>query len=109
MDGQLQELSTTGELAGWAAQRGNTMLDQARSTAREVRDRTRAAAVIARARAQDLARRGRDRAASAGEVLYQEGTRAGEYVARSVNEYPLSALLIAGVIGYGIGYLIHHR
>ena len=31
----------------------------------------------------------------------------GEYLTRNVNAYPLAALLLAGVIGYGTAYLIH--
>jgi hypothetical protein len=37
----------------------------------------------------------------------EQAAQAGEYVARSVQEYPLSALLVAGLVGCGIGYLIH--
>jgi ElaB/YqjD/DUF883 family membrane-anchored ribosome-binding protein len=38
---------------------------------------------------------------------YQQGARAGGYVSRYAAEQPLAALLIAGVIGYGLAYLIH--
>jgi hypothetical protein len=41
--------------------------------------------------------------------VYEQGRRAGEYLTRNVNEYPLAAVLIAGAIGYGIGYLIHKQ
>lgn len=37
----------------------------------------------------------------------EQAAQAGEYVARGVQEYPLSALLVAGLVGYGIAYLIH--
>jgi hypothetical protein len=37
----------------------------------------------------------------------QQTVRAGEYLAGNVQEYPLPALFIAGLIGYAIGYLIH--
>ena len=37
----------------------------------------------------------------------EQASQAGEYVARNVQEYPFGALLLAGLIGYGIGYLIH--
>jgi hypothetical protein len=37
----------------------------------------------------------------------QQTLRAGEYLAGNVQEYPLPALFIAGLIGYAIGYLIH--
>ena len=41
------------------------------------------------------------------DTLYQQGTQAGQYLTRNVNDYPLTALLVAGAIGYGLGYLIH--
>jgi hypothetical protein len=37
----------------------------------------------------------------------QHAADAGEYLAGNVQEYPLGALIIAGLVGYGIGYLIH--
>ena len=75
----------------------------------DVGEQARAAGADAGATAQDLARRGREQAAAASDALYQQGMRAGEYLTENVNEYPLTALLIAGVIGYGIAFLIHAR
>jgi hypothetical protein len=49
-----------------------------------------------------VARRAREQASMA-------TARAGEYLARNVDEYPLPALLLAGFVGYGLGYLIHTR
>ena len=90
-------------------QRAGTMasdtLEQAKAMARDVGEQARAAA----ADAQDLARRARDQATAASDALYQQGMRAGEYLTENVNEYPLTALLIAGAIGYGIAFLIHGR
>jgi ElaB/YqjD/DUF883 family membrane-anchored ribosome-binding protein len=40
---------------------------------------------------------------------YQQGARAGGYVTRYAAEQPLTALLIAGAIGYGLAYLIHRN
>jgi ElaB/YqjD/DUF883 family membrane-anchored ribosome-binding protein len=40
-------------------------------------------------------------------TAYQQGARAGGYVSRYAAEQPLTALLIAGAIGYGLAYLIH--
>jgi hypothetical protein len=37
----------------------------------------------------------------------EQASQTGEYLARHVQEYPFGALLIAGLVGYGIGYLIH--
>ena len=43
--------------------------------------------------------------ARAGQYLNQRGARASEYVKRNVNQYPLTAVLVAGVIGYLAAYL----
>jgi F0F1-type ATP synthase assembly protein I len=37
----------------------------------------------------------------------EQASQAGEYLARNVQEYPFGALLVAGLVGYGLGYLIH--
>lgn len=37
----------------------------------------------------------------------EQVSRAGDYVSRNVAQYPFEALLLAGLIGYGIGFLIH--
>jgi hypothetical protein len=42
-------------------------------------------------------------------IAYQQGARTGGYVSRYAEEQPLTALLIAGAIGYGIAYLIHRN
>ena len=36
-----------------------------------------------------------------------QASQAGDYLAGKTQEYPLGALLVAGLIGYGIGFLIH--
>ena len=66
-------------------------------------DMAQAAASSLGAGAQDIARRAREQAS----VVYEQGGRAGEYLTRNVNEYPATALLVAGMIGYGIAYLVH--
>ena len=37
----------------------------------------------------------------------EQASQAGDYLARNVQEYPFGALLLAGLVGYGIGYLFH--
>jgi len=37
----------------------------------------------------------------------EQASQAGDYLASKAQEYPLGALIVAGLIGYGIGYLIH--
>ena len=39
----------------------------------------------------------------------EQASQAGKYMARKTQNYPFGALLLAGSIGYGIGYLIHTR
>ena len=83
----------------------NQAMDQAKTIARNIGDQAAAAAADPAATAQDLARK----ATEAGDVLYRQGQRAGEYLTQNVNEYPLTALLIAGMVGYGLAYLIHSQ
>jgi ElaB/YqjD/DUF883 family membrane-anchored ribosome-binding protein len=52
--------------------------------------------------APEIARRVRDQAGAAAETLYRQG---GEYLSPKVRAYPLAALVIAGVVGYSLGYL----
>lgn len=88
-------------------EQAGTSLDQARTMARNLGEQARSAMADPSATAQELARRAREQAAMATDAVYQQGTRAGEYLSRNVNEYPLAALLIAGAVGYGLAYLIH--
>lgn len=92
-----------------ARQIAEDTMEQARSTARNLAEQARFAMAGPGATALELARRAREQAATASDVLYQQGTRAGEYLSCNVNEYRLAALLIAGAVGYGLTYLIHTR
>ena len=48
-----------------------------------------------------------NQASQAATAVYERGAAAKGYVSRYAAEQPLSALLIAGAIGYGIAYLVH--
>ena len=85
----------------------NQAMEQAKTMARNIGEQARSAARDSGATAQDLARQAREQATAASDVLYRRGQRAGEYLTQNVNEYPLTALLIAGMIGYGLAYLIY--
>ena len=41
------------------------------------------------------------------ETLTRQASQAGEHVVRNVQDYPFGAIVVAGLVGYGIGYLIH--
>jgi ElaB/YqjD/DUF883 family membrane-anchored ribosome-binding protein len=66
-----------------------------------------AAGVQALDTVQGTARDVADRAGQAATAIYQQGARAGGSVGRYTSEQPLTALLVAAAIGYGIAYLIH--
>ena len=56
---------------------------------------------------QGAAREAGNRAGQAATTLCQQGGRAGGYVSRYTADQPLTGLLIAGALGYGLAYLIH--
>jgi ElaB/YqjD/DUF883 family membrane-anchored ribosome-binding protein len=56
---------------------------------------------------QGVARDVANQASQAATAVYQQGARAGGSVSRYAAEQPLTALLVAAAIGYGIAYLIH--
>ncbi len=108
------EPETVAGLAGAAIDEARTLvrdvgerINEATTTVRNVGEQAWSAASDAGATAQDLAREARDQAAAASDALYKEGARAGEYLRRNVNDYPLTAVLIAGAIGYLTAYLMH--
>ncbi|MGE5268686.1 MAG: hypothetical protein ACM3JG_03320, partial [Thiohalocapsa sp.] len=82
---------------------------QVSETARNAGEQLRSATAKAGTTAQDLARQARDQLGPTADMLRAQGTRAGEYLTRNVNEYPLTALVVAGLLGYGLAYLIHSR
>jgi ElaB/YqjD/DUF883 family membrane-anchored ribosome-binding protein len=58
---------------------------------------------------QGAARQAGDQATQAATDLYQQGSRAGDFITQYAAEQPVTALLVAGAIGYGLAYLIHRR
>ena len=81
----------------------------ATETAGDLAGKTQAAVAGAASTIRDAAsetvRQVRDTATQA----YGQGAQAAEYVSRNTTEQPLTALLIAGAIGYGIAYMVHAR
>jgi ElaB/YqjD/DUF883 family membrane-anchored ribosome-binding protein len=56
---------------------------------------------------QGVARDVGNQVGQAASTVYEQGARAGGSVSRYTAEQPLTALVIAGAIGYGLAYLIH--
>ena len=112
---------TVGTLTAEAGKVVQDKIDQAKPVIRDLRE----SAGIAMDKAADLAQKASsagvhavdavqgaahdvaNQASQAANAVYQHGARAGGSVTRYAAEQPLTALLIAGAIGYGIAYLIH--
>src|SRR5260370_16371735 len=75
-------------------------MEQATTMARNIGEQARAVASDPGATAQELARRAREQASVAGDVLYRQGQRAGENLSQNRNEYPLTPLLIPRLVGH---------
>jgi ElaB/YqjD/DUF883 family membrane-anchored ribosome-binding protein len=84
-------------------------IDKAADLARQASTAGVAALTQASDAIQGMARDAGNQASEAANAVYEQGARAGGYVTRYTAEQPLTALLIAGAIGYGLAYLIHHR
>ena len=80
-------VDTASDLAGKAqtaaADAGNTIQGVASETVRQVRD--------------------------AAAKTYDQGAQVADYLSRNTAEQPLLAILLAGVVGYAIAYMIHSR
>ena len=92
---------------------GEQAKNQAVKMARDFGEQAKAITASASESAEELGRRARDQASAAvsaaRDTIAQQGTRAGEYLTQNVNEYPITSLLIAGAIGYGLACLFHNR
>ena len=92
-----------GEVVEHAKAAAEEIIDHAKSTAGEAL--TSMAEDVAR-QAPEIAQRVRDQAATVADDLYRSG---GEYVSRQVETYPLTSVLLAAAVGYGVGYLVSRR
>jgi ElaB/YqjD/DUF883 family membrane-anchored ribosome-binding protein len=113
--------NTVSNLTTEASRVAQDKLDQAKPVIRELREsagaamdkatdfaqRASNAGVQAVDTVQGVARDVANQASQAATAVYQQGARAGGSVSRYTAEQPLTALLIAAAIGYGIAYLIH--
>ena len=104
-----------GKTAGDAVSRTGaavqSTLDQGRSMAQDWARQASEAGRQAMGRAgdviQNVAPRAGDQAKQAANNLYDQGSRAGETIRQYVVQQPLTALLIAGAVGYALAYMIH--
>lgn len=57
--------------------------------------------------AENSGEQARDQAGAAAEALLRQIRRAGDRLSRYATSKPLTAVLAAGAVGYGLGYLLH--
>jgi ElaB/YqjD/DUF883 family membrane-anchored ribosome-binding protein len=112
---------TVGNLTAEAGKVVQDKIDQTKPVLRELRESAGAAmdkaadlaqkasnaGVQAVDAVQGAARDVANQASQAASAIYQQGARAGGSVSRYAAEQPLTALLVAAAIGYGVAYLIH--
>ena len=120
-DAVAQVGASVDELIGKTGKTMQEKIDQAKRALRDLQESAGAAldkagdlaqkASIAGAQAVDAvqgaARDVANHASRTATAVYQQGDRAVGSVSRYAAEQPLTALLVAAAIGYGIAYLIH--
>jgi ElaB/YqjD/DUF883 family membrane-anchored ribosome-binding protein len=89
------------------AQEAQNKVTNTVEAAKGVGQQTRAAAESIGEMAQDAARQVADRATAAASTLSAQGGCARSYVSRTVEENPLTAVLVAGAVGYAVACLLH--
>ena len=104
------ESDTTAEVgstvSGLGAKIGKLVQDRVDQTA-DLARKVSAPAVQAADAIQGVARDVGNQVGQAASTVYEQGARAGGSVSRYTAEQPLTALVTAGAIGYGLAYLIH--
>ena len=88
---------------------GKTIIGDAQAGAATLARQASEAGRQAMAQAGEVAREASNQATQAATNLYQQGSRAGGFITQYAAEQPVTALLVAGAIGYGLAYLIHRR
>jgi hypothetical protein len=112
-DGSFEKTKgAAGDIATYAANAAAEVVEHAKTAAEGVIDHAKTRPVmrwragdIAR-QAPEIARRVRDHAGTLADDLYRSGS---EYVSRRVATYPLASVVMAAVVGYGLGYLFSRR
>lgn len=87
-----------GRLGGEAAKAGEALVERTKSAVRD-----------AGAEAWDVGQRAATQARGIGDEMSNQGGRLLESVRGQVSSDPLTGLLVAGAIGYLLGYISHRR
>jgi ElaB/YqjD/DUF883 family membrane-anchored ribosome-binding protein len=84
-------------------------LDQGKSAIQDLASRASEAGSQAMGRAGEFIEGVAPQAKQMASNLYDQGSRSGEYVRQYAAQDPLAAMLVAGVIGFTLGYLVRGR
>jgi ElaB/YqjD/DUF883 family membrane-anchored ribosome-binding protein len=84
-------------------------LDQGKELVRDLATQASGIGTRVVGEAGDLLQNVAPQAKEAASNLYERGSQSGEYVRQYAAEQPITALLIAAAIGYGLAFLIHRR
>jgi ElaB/YqjD/DUF883 family membrane-anchored ribosome-binding protein len=106
-DAAEQADKTANEAAQRAGEQVRPALDQGKAVVQDVANRASEAGRQAMDRAGEFIEGVAPQAKEVASNLYDQGARSGQYVRQYVVQEPFAAMLIAGVIGYTLGYLIH--
>lgn len=108
-DAAEQAGKTANEAAKWVGERVQPALDQGKSMAQDLADQASETGRQAMDRAGEFVESVAPQVKQAASNLYDQGSRSGEYVRQYAAQEPLTALLIAGAIGFALGYLVRGR
>ena len=84
-------------------------LDQGKSMAQDLANRASEAGRQAMDRAGEFVEDVAPQAKQMASNLYDQGSRSAEYVRQAAPQDPLVAMLIAGVVGFALGFLVRGR
>jgi ElaB/YqjD/DUF883 family membrane-anchored ribosome-binding protein len=102
-----------GKKADEAVQRVGTevqpALDQGKAAVQDLANRASESGRQAMGRAGEFVEGAAPQAKQEASNLYDQAAQSGEYVRQYAAQQPLTAMLVAGVIGYTLGYLIHRH
>lgn len=108
-DAAEQASKTVNEATQRVGEQVQPALDQAKGTAEDLANRASEAGRQAMDRAGEFVESVAPQAKQVASNLYDQGAQSGEYVRQYAAQQPLAAMLVAGVIGYALGYLIHRH
>lgn len=97
------------EAGRWAGAEAQALLDRGKSLGQDVANRASETGRQAMDRAGEFIEGVAPQAREMASNLYEQGSRTGDYVRQYTTQQPVAALLIAGAIGYALGYLVHRH